>query len=100
LTESALPGTTQEMLTVEQFSLGLRIIDTPGIPNINQASARVNEFYDLKRLMPTGAMTSFSLNVKQGYSMWLGALARLDLLSGDDKYLTTIVPKDVTIHRT
>lgn len=32
--------------------------------------------------------------------MWLGALARLDLLSGDDKYLTVIVPKDVTIHRT
>jgi len=35
LTESALPGTTQEMVTVEEFSIGLRVIDTPGIPNMN-----------------------------------------------------------------
>jgi len=35
LTESALPGTTQEMITVEQFKIGLRVIDTPGIPNMN-----------------------------------------------------------------
>jgi ribosome biogenesis GTPase A len=41
LTESALPGTTQEMITVEQFSIGLRVIDTPGIPNMNQVSAHI-----------------------------------------------------------
>ena len=41
LTESALPGTTQEMITVEQFRLGFRVIDTPGIPNMQQVSARV-----------------------------------------------------------
>jgi len=35
LTESALPGTTQEMITVEQFNIGFRVIDTPGIPNMN-----------------------------------------------------------------
>lgn len=100
LTESALPGTTQEMITVEQFNIGFRVIDTPGIPNMEQVSSRIGEFYDLKRLMPQAEMTTYPLNVKQGYSIWLGALARLDLLSGDDKYLTMIVPKDVTIHRT
>ena len=60
----------------------------------------MEQFVDLRRLLPTSEMTSFSLNVKQGYSLWLGALARLDLLSGEDKYLTAIVPKNVTIHRT
>lgn len=100
LTESALPGTTQEMITVEQFNIGFRVIDTPGIPNMNQVSARVQQFYDLKKLMPLSEMTTYPVNVKQGYSLWLGALARLDLLSGEDKYLTVIVPKDVTIHRT
>ena len=35
LTESALPGTTQEMITVEQLRIGFRIIDTPGIPNMD-----------------------------------------------------------------
>lgn len=39
LTESALPGTTQEMVTVEQFKIGFRVIDTPGIPNVNQVSS-------------------------------------------------------------
>lgn len=41
LTESAVPGTTQEMLTVEEFRLGLRVIDTPGIPNMNQVSSLI-----------------------------------------------------------
>lgn len=88
------------MITVEQFKIGFRVIDTPGIPNMDQVTSRVNEFYDLKRLMPSAEMTAYPINVKQGYSIWLGALARLDLLSGEDKYLTMIVPKDVTIHRT
>lgn len=35
LTESALPGTTQEMLTVEEFNIGFRVVDTPGIPNMS-----------------------------------------------------------------
>ena len=95
-----MPGTTQEMITVEQFNIGFRVIDTPGIPNMNQVSARVNNFDELKRLMPGSEMTTYPFNVKQGYSLWLGALAKLDFLSGDDKYLTVIVPKDVTIHRT
>ena len=40
------------------------------------------------------------MNVKQSYSVWLGALARVDFLSGDDKYFTFFVPPHVTIHRT
>ena len=100
LTESALPGTTQEMITVEQFNIGFRVIDTPGIPNMSQVSSQVSSFRDLAKLMPSKEMTSFAMNVKNGYTVWLGALARLDFLSGDDKYLTFVVPQDVTIHKT
>ena len=100
LTESALPGTTQEMITVEQFNIGFRVIDTPGIPNMSQVSSQVSSFKDLAKLMPSKEMTSFPMNVKNGYTVWLGALARLDFLSGEDKYLTFVVPQDVTIHRT
>ena len=32
--------------------------------------------------------------------MWLGALCRIDLLSGSDKYLNFFMPQNVTIHRT
>ena len=32
--------------------------------------------------------------------MWLGALCRIDLLSGSDKYFNFYLPQNVTIHRT
>jgi ribosome biogenesis GTPase A len=35
LTESAAPGTTLEFISVEEVRLGYKIIDTPGIPNMN-----------------------------------------------------------------
>lgn len=88
------------MLTVEQFNIGFRVIDTPGIPNMTQVSSQVGAFKDLAKLLPQKEMTSFPVNVKSGYAVWLGALARLDFISGDDKYLTFVVPPDVTIHRT
>ena len=45
-------------------------------------------------------MTCYPVNMKNGYSVWLGALARLDMISGDDKHVTFTVPQDVTIHKT
>ena len=52
LTEAALPGTTQEMITVEQLSLGFRVIDTPGIPSAETVVSRMDSFIDLAKLLP------------------------------------------------
>mmetsp|Transcript_15942 Transcript_15942/g.24659 ORF Transcript_15942/g.24659 Transcript_15942/m.24659 type:complete len:162 (-) Transcript_15942:11-496(-) len=38
--------------------------------------------------------------MKQGYSVWMGALARVDFLSGSEKYFTFFLPQEVTLHRT
>ena len=100
MTESALPGTTQEMLTIEEFSIGFRVIDTPGIPNINQVISHVSSFKELSKILPQKEMTCYSVNVKSGYAVWLGALARIDMVSGEDKHLTFTVAPDVTIHKT
>jgi 30S ribosome assembly GTPase len=35
LTESAAPGTTLEMISVDEVRLGYKILDTPGVPNLN-----------------------------------------------------------------
>lgn len=35
LTESAAPGTTLEMVNVEEVKLGFKFLDTPGIPNLD-----------------------------------------------------------------
>ena len=100
LTESALPGTTQEMMTVEKFNIGFRVIDTPGIPNMSQVSSQINSFRNLAKLMPTKEMTSLPLSVRSGTSVWIGALARIDFINGDEKHLTFVAPQDVTIHKT
>ena len=52
LTESALPGTTLEMITVEDIKVGFRIIDTPGIPNLEQVSSRITDYQDLMTVLP------------------------------------------------
>jgi ribosome biogenesis GTPase A len=34
LTEAAAPGTTLDMVSVDDLRLGFKILDTPGIPNL------------------------------------------------------------------
>ena len=64
LTESPAPGTTLDLVTVEQMSIGFRVIDTPGIPNMNQCSAHITDFEDLMTVLPSKQMQSFSMSVK------------------------------------
>ena len=35
LTESAAPGTTLEMISVDDVRLGYKVLDTPGVPNLS-----------------------------------------------------------------
>jgi hypothetical protein len=62
--------------------------------------AKIENYQDLMTLLPNKQIASYSINVKQGYSVWLGALARIDFLSGTDKFFTFFVAPHVTIHRT
>lgn len=39
LTESAVPGTTLDFISVEDLRLGYKFLDTPGVPNLTQVSA-------------------------------------------------------------
>lgn len=100
LTEAAAPGTTLDMVSVDDLRLGFKFLDTPGIPNLTQVSSKIQDYHDLMTLMPNKQIQSFPMNVKQSYSIWLGALARLDFLSGEDKFFTFCVAPHVTIHRT
>jgi 30S ribosome assembly GTPase len=100
LTESPAPGTTLDLVSVEELRIGYKFLDTPGIPNLTQVSSLVQDYQDLMSLMPSKQISSYPINVKSGYSLWLGALARVDFLSGEDKFFTFFVPPHVTIHRT
>ena len=92
LTESPAPGTTLDLVTVEQFKIGFRVIDTPGVPNLQQVTSHIQDYEDLMTVVNSKGLQAFAMNVKQGYSVWLGGLARIDVLSGSDKYFTFFVP--------
>jgi 30S ribosome assembly GTPase len=100
LTEAPAPGTTLDFVSVEDIRLGYKFLDTPGIPNLTQVSSHIEDYQDLMSILPNKQILSFPINIKQSYSVWLGALARLDFLAGEDKFFTFFVPPHVTIHRT
>lgn len=52
LTEAAAPGTTLEMISVEEVRLGYKFLDTPGIPNLTQVSSHIEDYQDLMTIMP------------------------------------------------
>ena len=100
LTESPAPGTTLDFIAVDDIKIGYKVMDTPGIPNLDQVSSHIEDYQDLISTLPNKQIQSYPLNVKSSYSIWMGALARLDFLSGEDKYFTFFMPPHVTIHRT
>ena len=88
------------MVRVEELGLGFKVFDTPGVPNKAQASSHISYYQDLLTVLPNKKIAPYNVNCKAGASIWFGALARLDFLSGDPKDLAFFVAPHVTIHRT
>ncbi|CAI2386276.1 unnamed protein product [Moneuplotes crassus] len=100
LTVSPIPGTTMDFIEVADLKYGLKIYDTPGVPNPGQVISRIEDYQDAIQALNNQKIMSLSYEVKSGYSVWLGALARIDFLSGERKNFTFFVSPHVTIHRT
>jgi len=100
LTTSPLPGTTIGITKIESMRMGVKLFDTPGIPNKNSMSFFLDHYSDIIASTICKKITPFTCSIKQGYSIWLGAIARVDFLNGDDKYLSFFLSQNVTIHRT
>ena len=100
LTTSLLPGTTIGMAKVEDKNLGIKLIDTPGIPNIDSVTFKLLTYADLASVNINKCIVPINLALRQGYSIWLGALVRLDMLNGTDKLATFHFSSNVTIHKT
>ncbi len=100
LTASPLPGTTIGITKVESMKFGIKLFDTPGIPNKSSINYLMNNYTDIVSSTISRKIIPFTASVKQGYSIWIGALARIDFLNGEDKYLSFFFSHHVTIHRT
>jgi ribosome biogenesis GTPase A len=100
LTESPLPGTTIGITKVESLTLGMKFFDTPGIPNIHNITYNMTNYIDIVAATITKKIIPHSMNVKQGYTIWLGGIAKIDFLNGEDKFFSFFLSHNVTIHKT
>lgn len=101
LTTSPIPGTTLDIKKINIIHYGCRFFDTPGFPN---KSSMLSKFiYDIDGLFSINFKSKISphlFNLKQNNTVFIGALARIDLLNGEDKIFSAFFPENVTIHRT
>ena len=100
LTSSPLPGTTIGITKVESMRMGVKLFDTPGIPNKNSVSFLMENYIDIISTTINRKIIPFSFSIKQGYSVWIGAIGRIDFMNGEDKYFSFFFSNNVTIHRT
>jgi ribosome biogenesis GTPase A len=101
-TTSPIPGTTLgivsfPILEKKRGGRNLQIKDTPGVLNNWQLTSHLN-FAELRRVLPTKRMAPLTYRVQPGQSIMLGALARVDMITGKPYQITNFVSSAVSVH--
>lgn len=98
VTTSALPGTTLDFIEVD---LGdkVSLYDTPGLILPHQITTLLNT-EELKAVIPQKRINHVTLRLKEGKSVLLGGLVRLDMLEGRPFLFTFYVSNEVKLHQT
>jgi ribosome biogenesis GTPase A len=97
-TVSNLPGTTLDFLKI-RLPNGLTMIDTPGLINKGQLTAKLTTD-ELKQVIPRKPINTVTLRVSQGKCILLGGLARVELLEGLPFFFTFFVSNEIKLHPT
>jgi len=101
LTSSSIPGTTLNIIKVPNMSYNCSFFDTPGFPTRNNYISKLyNEYEALLSITMRQRLTTNLMIIKQNYSIYLGSLARIDMINGEDKVIGCFVSEGVTIHKT
>jgi len=97
---SVLPGTTLQPLVMKYQQRGLKLIDTPGLLVPGSLAEKLS-LQDLRLTIPQkeGARR-VTLHMKEGQSILLGALARIDMTGGRPFQFTLFTSEKVKLHRT
>lgn len=101
LTCSIVPGTTLDIRKINNLKYGCVFYDTPGFPNNNSIINKLNNNIDaLTAVCIKNRIKTHILNFKQGYTLFVGGLVRIDLINGEDKFISLFFSDQVTIHKT
>ncbi|CAL8464068.1 g3603 [Coccomyxa elongata] len=100
LTTAALPGTTLGMLKVPGLMPPrCNMFDTPGVPHNFQLSSRLSP-EEVKMLLPKRRLKPRTFRAAEGQTVFVGAVARIDVHSspGATLYLTVWASDEITCH--
>lgn len=81
MTTSYVPGTTLSLNRVGVSNIGFAVYDTPGVLNKSQPFNFIRDMDMLKFIQFTEDVKPFTIELHIGKSLWIGAIARIDLLS-------------------
>ncbi|HBJ9317224.1 TPA: ribosome biogenesis GTPase YqeH [Listeria monocytogenes] len=98
ITTSQFPGTTLDKIEIP-LADGNVLVDTPGIINHHQ-TAHFIDTTTLKAITPKKEVKPAVFQLNEEQTLFLGALARLDYVSGGRKSLVVYVSNNLPIHRT
>eukprot|EP01034_Spumella_vulgaris_P022584 gene22584-28717_t len=97
-TVSNLPGTTLDLLKIKLPS-GMTMIDTPGLLNKGQLTARLSPG-ELKQVIPKKQVHPATLRVEEGKCVLAGGLAMFELTEGRPFHFTFFMSNEVVLHPT
>ncbi|GAB0497926.1 hypothetical protein MMPV_009263 [Pyropia vietnamensis] len=96
LTTSVIPGTTLGMVRVP---LGgrLSLFDTPGVILPRSLTHRLTAA-ELRAVLPTRRLVPVTLRLGVGKALYLGGLARIEVVAGRPFFFSAFVSGDVKVH--
>eukprot|EP01017_Pseudomicrothorax_dubius_P010245 TRINITY_DN13633_c0_g1_i1.p1 TRINITY_DN13633_c0_g1~~TRINITY_DN13633_c0_g1_i1.p1 ORF type:complete len:545 (+),score=78.86 TRINITY_DN13633_c0_g1_i1:67-1701(+) len=100
VTTSTLPGTTLDVFEVEGVHIGWRVFDTPGIPNPQSLTTKVENLAALNDIAFTKQTQPATLPMSDGETLWIGGLARLDIQCEEVINFKCFTSNRVNLHRT
>jgi len=98
ITTSYFPGTTLGFIEIP-LDDSSSLIDTPGIVNERQIVHYVSN-QDLKKITPKNEIKPRTYQLREGQTLFLGGIARFDIISGEDNSYICYFSNELKIHRT
>lgn len=98
ITTSYFPGTTLGFIEIP-LDRNSALIDTPGIMNHQQMAHYVSKS-DLKIITPKKEIKPRNYQLQSGQTLFIGGLARLDFIKGENQPFVCYFSNEVPIHRT
>lgn len=96
LTTSVIPGTTLDTIRIP-LGNNLSLYDTPGVIVNHQLTNRLGTD-ELRAVLPSKNVERVTYRLGEGKALFLGGLARIDVLEGKPFFFTVFVSPNVKVH--